>query len=585
MRTTRLPALFSCLCAIPSVLLAHERPNVVVILTDDQGYGDFSGHGNANLSTPRLEALARSGARFSAFHVQPVCSPTRAEFLTGRYHPRGGVHGVSQGGERLDLDEMTIAECFAAAGYRTAMFGKWHNGTQGPYHPLARGFETFYGFTSGHWGSYVDPLLDEDGHVVQGNGFLPDDLTDHAIAYVRERRDEPFFLYLAYNTPHSPMQVPEADWERFRERDIVRRGTQSDQEELDHTRAALALCENLDRNVGRLTSTLVERGLHENTIVAFFCDNGPNGHRFNQGLRGTKGSTDEGGTRSALYVSWPDVIPAGRRVDVVSGAIDLLPTLLDLADVPRRGALPLDGMSLAEHLRGDPVSWPVRHMYSHWGGRVSVRTNRFHLDHRGKLYDLLEDPGQTRDVTDAYPRVAESLMRQVARWRSGVLDEDPRTHRPLAIGGATHPPTWLPARDATFTGTITRSNRHPNDSFLTNWTRVDDRVSWNVDVLEEGTYRAKAYVTCRAEDRGCMLELSAGQALTSAIVDRAFDPPLRGAEWDRSPRIESYVKDWMPLDLGTLRLERGATSLELRAPNLSGERAVDFRLLLLTFEG
>ena len=134
-----------------------DRPNVIVVLTDDQGWGDLSLHGNRNLSTPNLDALARSGAQFSHFYVCPVCSPTRAELLTGRWHPRGGVRDVTSGGERLDLDEVTIANAFKSAGYRTGLFGKWHNGTQGPYHPISRGFDEFYGFTSGHWGSLLQP--------------------------------------------------------------------------------------------------------------------------------------------------------------------------------------------------------------------------------------------------------------------------------------------------------------------------------------------------------------------------------------------------------------------------------------------
>src|SRR6478609_2866015 len=186
-----------------------HKPNVVVFLSDDQGWGDLSIHGNKNLSTPNIDSLAKDGALFERFFVCPVCSPTRAEFLTGRYHSRGGVRDVSTGGERLNLDEKTMADAFKAAGYATGCFGKWHNGSQYPYHPNARGFDDYYGFTSGHWGDYFDPILEHNGQLVRGKGFIIDDLTDHATDFMGKNRDKPFFCYLAYNTPHSPMQVPD----------------------------------------------------------------------------------------------------------------------------------------------------------------------------------------------------------------------------------------------------------------------------------------------------------------------------------------------------------------------------------------
>src|SRR5439155_1118284 len=218
---------------------ATRKPNVVIFLSDDQGWGDLSIHGNTNLSTPNIDSLARDGALFERFFVCPVCSPTRAEFLTGRYHARGGVRGVSTGQERLDLDERTIADTFKAAGYATGAFGKWHNGLQSPYHPNDRGFDEYYGFCSGHWGDYFSPPL---------------------------RHND-------------------------------------------------------------------ELKLDENTIVVYFADNGPNGWRWNGGMKGRKGSTDEGGVRSPLLVRWPKHIPVGTRVPQIAGAIDLLPTLADFAGV------------------------------------------------------------------------------------------------------------------------------------------------------------------------------------------------------------------------------------------------------------
>src|SRR6187551_2127259 len=192
-----------------------ERPNIVVILSDDQGWGDLSIHGNTNLSTPHVDSLAKDGALFDRFFVCPVCSPTRAEFLTGRYHLRGGVRGVSTGQERLDLDERTIAEAFRAAGYATGAFGKWHNGSQWPYHPNARGFEEYYGFTSGHWGEYFDPPLEHNGKMVQGKGYITDILTERAMEFIEKNQSKPFLCYVPYNVPHSPFSVPDEFWKRW----------------------------------------------------------------------------------------------------------------------------------------------------------------------------------------------------------------------------------------------------------------------------------------------------------------------------------------------------------------------------------
>ena len=173
---------FAAICLLFAITLGYaETPNVIVILTDDQGWGDLSLSGNKNLSTPNIDSLATDGASFDRFYVSPVCSPTRAEFLTGRFHQRSGVYSTSAGGERMDLDEVTIADSFKAAGYKTAAFGKWHNGMQYPYHPNGRGFDEFYGFCSGHWGNYFSPMLEHNGEIVNGEGFVVDEFTDKAM--------------------------------------------------------------------------------------------------------------------------------------------------------------------------------------------------------------------------------------------------------------------------------------------------------------------------------------------------------------------------------------------------------------------
>lgn len=564
---------------------AAERPNVLVILADDQGWGDLSVHGNTNLSTPNIDSLARDGALFERFFVCPVCSPTRAEFLTGRYHPRGGVRGVSTGGERLDLDERTVADVFRAAGYTTAAFGKWHNGTQFPYHPRGRGFGEFFGFCSGHWGDYFDPPLEHDGSLVRGKGYITDDLTEHALAFIKENRDRPFFCYVPFNTPHSPMQVPDRFYDKFRGADLKLRYSGPGKEDVETTRAALAMCENIDWNVGRLLEGLEAQGLTQKTIVIYFSDNGPAAWRWNGGMRGRKGSTDEGGVRSPLLIRWPGHIRPGTTVARIAGAIDLLPTLAELTQVPVPADRPLDGISLAPTLLGQAGEAPERMIFSHWNRQVSVRTQAYRLDATGRLYDMTADPGQTRDVAKDQPATAARLSEAVVRWKAEMLPELGKDDRPFPVGHRELPLAWLPARDGVPHGNIRRSANAPNCSFFTNWTSAGDSISWDVDVATSGRYEVVVYYTCGAKDVGSTLELSLHDRKLRGRVNEAHDPPLRGAEHDRVPRAgESLVKDFKPLRLGEMELERGRGLLSLRAVEIPGQRVIDLRAITLTLK-
>ena len=490
----------------------------------------------------------------------------------------------------MDLDEMTIAQTFKAAGYRTGAFGKWHNGMQYPYHPNARGFDEYYGFCSGHWGNYHAPMLERNGRIVRGKGFIIDDLTNQAMEFIERNREKPFFVYIPYNTPHSPMQVPDRWWSRFKDKELLMHHRSPKKENLPHVRAALAMCENIDWNVGRLLARLDELKLANDTIVAYFCDNGPHGNRGNGGMSGRKGATDEGGGRSPLLIRWPGKIKAGKTVPQISAAIDLLPTLADLAGIPVASRKPLDGVSLGALLRKEENIWPERNIYSHWKGRVSLRTQQFRLDHQGRLYDMSRDPGQAQDISKDKPALAADLKKAKDAWARSILPELKQPPRPFIIGHPDFKYTQLPSRDGVASGNIRRSNRFPNCSYFTNWTSLEDSIAWNVEIAAGGTFQVELYYTCPEKDAGSTIELrlesgnAAGKVLAAVQgkVTEAHDPPLRGAAEDRVKRTESYVKDFRALKLGKMNLPGGSGKLVLKALEKPGAQVMDVRLLFFT---
>ncbi|MDX1769083.1 MAG: arylsulfatase [Arenibacter troitsensis] len=559
----------------------NHKPNIVLILADDQGWGDLGITGNTNLATPNIDAIAKNGVMFDHFYVSPVCSPTRAELLTGRYFPRVGVYSTSSGGERLNLDETTIAEVFREAGYATAAYGKWHNGMQPPYHPNARGFDDFYGFCSGHWGNYFSPMLEHNGEIVKGNGFIIDDLTNKGLEFMDRKKEHPFFLYLPFNTPHSPMQVPDEFWHKFKDKELAMKYHGEEEENENFTRAALAMVENIDYNVGRVLNKLRDLQLEENTLVIYLSDNGPNGWRWNAGMRGKKGSTDEGGVRSPLVMQWKNKLPKGKRISQIASSIDVLPTLTDLAQIELNTQKPLDGKSLKPLLMQDNASWDDRVVYNHWNRSTSIRTQKYRLDSEDRLYDMEKDGGQTTDLSGKLPQLADSLKQLKRDWLQEVMPKSKETEdRPFTLGHPDYVYTQIPARDGVAHGNIERSNRHPNDTFFTNWKSTKDSISWDVEVLADGDFEVELYYTAKEKDLGSQFELRLGESSLKATITKAHDPPLVGAERDRDPRIESYTKDFIPMVLGKISLKKGRGNLVLQALKIPEEEIMDMRLLL-----
>lgn len=559
--------------------VAPRPPNVVIFLADDAGWGDYGHNGNLSVRTPHIDSLARDGARFSRFFVCAVCAPTRAEFLTGRYHARGGVRGVSTGEERLDPGEKTLADAFKAAGYATGAFGKWHNGSQWPYHPRARGFDEYYGHTSGHWGEYVDPPLEHDGRPRREKGYIVDLCVDRALDFVERNRAKPFLCYVPFTTPHSPWRAPDEDWARWKDKAIAQ---PVPKEKTDETRSALAMIENQDRNVGRVLAKLDDLRLRDGTIVLFFSDNGPNGTRWNGGMKGRKGSLDEGGIRSPLLVRWPGKIAPGAEIGGVAGAIDLLPTLTALAGVPRAGGKPLDGLDLSPQLLGRGAEIPERMIFHQQNQSFGVRSSRYRLDAKGALFDMVDDPGQTRNIAGEKKDVAARLSKALEAWRR-ELGPLPPDDRPFPVGYREFPIAPLPARDGVPRGGVKRSSSAPNCSYFVNWRTTDDAITWDVEVATAGEYEVTLDYTCPLADAGATIELSLGESKLSGRVEPGWDPPLFDNQDNiERPAGESRMKEFRPLELGNIRLAKGRGRLTLRATRVPGASVMDLRRLTLT---
>ena len=469
-----------------------RRPNVVLVLTDDQGYGDLGVHGNPVLRTPNIDAFSREAISFSNFHVSPTCSPTRAALLTGRDSNRTGVWHTAAGRWLMRRDEVTLAQMMREAGYATGIFGKWHLGSMYPFRAADRGFEEVFtlvggggtGNISGFWNNTnFDPVMNHNGQLVPTNGYVTDTLFDEAMDFIDASREEgrPFFVYLSTNAPHGLFNAPTAYAERYREQPLT----------LAHF---FGMIENIDDNFGRLRRHLRASGLQDNTILMFMTDNGTGfGQRlFNAGMRGIKGSEYDGGHRVPLFLHWPAGDMAGpRAIDELAAHIDLAPTLLDLAGVEARAAQRFDGVSLRLLLEGQDADWldrsividSQRILHPERWRKSSVMTQRWRLVNGTELYDMESDPGQSRDVAGQHPEIVSSLRSVYERWWNEIeptFADTPRT----VIGSEHQYMTRLVTRECLSSGLPAWGQ---SDVRVARQRVVDD-CTWAVDVERAGEY-------------------------------------------------------------------------------------------------
>lgn len=555
----------------------QNKPNILIFLSDDQGWGDLSFNGNSNLNTPNIDGIANNGAAFDRFYVSPVCSPTRAELLTGKFFIRSGVNGVTRGYERMNLDHILISDYFKEKDYRTGVFGKWHNGSQPPYHPNSRGFDEFYGFTSGHWGNYYDSVLENNGKITRGKGYISDDITNKAISFIKNS-EKPFFTYISYNTPHSPMQVPES---YLKDKDIVLKGRYSDKENIKKTMAALAMVENLDYNVGKVIDSLKKYKLYDNTIIIYFSDNGPNGNRWNNDLKERKGSTNEGGVRVPFFIQWPNKIPSGTKVAQISSVLDIFPTLIELTN--NSSKIDFDGLSFNKYLQDEKLKDNKRKIFSYWNNKISVRNNRFILDNQDNLFDLKLDHKQELPVNNKFLSDFKRLKDAKSFWKKNIVDKykDSIKRRPFTVNDKKSIYTHLPARDAEITGKLKRSSIHANCSFIENWKNEEDYIYWDIDVLESGLNNVELYYTLPKNSVGTEISVEYENQIINKELKTFYDPELEGSKKDIIKRIESYTKEFVSVNIGEINFKKGFSRLKVKTIKKIGKKSIDFRLLVL----
>lgn len=439
------------------------RPNVIVIITDDQGYGDIGAHGNSMIRTPELDRLWAEGVRLVDFHVDPTCTPTRAALMTGRYSIRSGARHTIMGRSFMHPDEITLAQLFRQAGYRTGLFGKWHLGDNYPLRPHDRGFEVAVYHKGGGvgqgpdwWGNdYFDDVYFRNGIPERFTGYCTDVWFREALRFIESHRHERFFCWIATNAPHSPYLVAEEYWKPYAENGVPEPMAQF-----------YGMITNIDENIGRLRRALRDWGLEENTLLIFLTDNGTAAGiaakaapgkwgGYNAGMRGQKGSEYDGGHRVPCFWYWPGGgIAGGRDVRELTAHIDVLPTLMELCGLQRPEGPPLDGRSLAPLLRGEEIAWPDRVLFVHsqreytvkkWH-QTAVMTKRWRLVRGTELYDMETDPGQTRNVADQYPEVVAHLTEAYEQWWKSIEPAfDPPV--PIHVGSPAENPTVLMSHD------------------------------------------------------------------------------------------------------------------------------------------
>ena len=490
--------------------IENKKPNVIIIMTDDQGFGDLGINKNPNIITPNIDQFASESVRFDNFFVSPVCAPTRASLMTGRYSLRTGVRDTYNGGAIMSNTETTIAEILKEADYSTGIFGKWHLGDNYPFRPSEQGFDESLihlaggigqvgDFTNYYKGntSYFDPILWKNNKKNQYDGYCSDIFAENAVKFIEKNKNKPFFCYLSFNAPHTPLQVPKKYYDMYKDLDpevgfmdesLASKMSEKDKED---ARRIYGMVTNVDDNVGKVLNKLTELGIEEETIIIFMTDNGPQQFRYNSNMKGLKGTVYNGGTRVPFYIKYAEKFKNSKVISRMSAHIDILPTILELCNLKIPSDRKIDGQSLVPLINSKPFN--DRHLFSYWTRRfpekyinMSIQNDNYKLvgnnDYNGKikdfeLYDLIADPLESKNVINQNIEIAKSFKIEMDNSIDDLLSSENIKNPPrIIIGSEFENPTVLNRNDASGERGI--------------WAQNDIYSYWKVN-FKKGTYDFK----------------------------------------------------------------------------------------------
>ena len=502
---------------VPLFLLSCQKkevptpPNVILIITDDQGYGDLGIHNNPNIKTPAIDAFARQSIRFNNFHVSPVCAPTRSSLMTGRYSLRTGVRDTYNGGAIMATSEFTLAEMLKKVNYTTGIFGKWHLGDNYPSRPSDQGFDESLIHLAGGIGqvgdftnyfktetSYFDPVLWHNNQQKPYDGYCSDIFTNNAIDFIEKNQDQPFFCYLSFNAPHTPLQVPNKYYQMYKDIDpskgidpkLLPTAEMTEKSDED-ARKVYAMVTNIDDNLSRLFQKVEALGIEDNTIIIFMTDNGPQQARYVAGMRGRKSSVHRGGIRVPFFMRYPSKFAGNSEMNQMAAHIDLLPTLSQLCGAPMPQDRKIDGRSFIPALEGKAL--PERSFFSYWTRKLPEKYNNIALQ-RGKyklvgkkdfdakvedfeLYNLQEDPFEKKNLVAQNEEKAIFLRTEMDALISEFSSAPNLVNPPrIAVGTPHENPVYLNRNDAGGQRGV--------------WNQEQVFSYWKVD-LQKGVYNLK----------------------------------------------------------------------------------------------
>lgn len=490
-----------------------QPPNVIIIITDDQGYGDFGFTGNPHIKTPVLDKFAGECVRLTNFYVCPVSAPTRSSLLTGRNSLRTGIHDTYNGGAIMATEEYTIAEMLKTAGYATGIFGKWHLGDNYPSRPQDQGFNESVIHLSGGMGqvgdittyfrgdsSYYNPVLWHNGKQQKYKGYCSDIFTEQAIEYIENNHNKTFFCYLSFNAPHTPLQVPEKYYNLYKDTDpsdgfrdkkmplpIM---SEADKED---ARKVYAMVTNIDENIGKVLKKLHDLKIEENTLVVFMTDNGPQQRRYVAGMRGLKGSVYRGGVRVPFLIRCPSLFKGDTDIGINTAHIDIMPTLAEICNARLPENRIIDGKNLMPLLRGETVDWSDRQLFFYWTRKYPELYNNIallqgnyklvgHTDYDSEitdfeLFDIKKDPFELNNIVSSDRTAASELKNSLDKAFYELVKSPHLVNQPrIIIGNENENPVIL--------------NRNDADGEQGIWSQEEIFGKWNVTITE-GIYNIK----------------------------------------------------------------------------------------------